>query len=352
MTTNPNLLFIKRDQLLTAGYKTYTNVIKRPSFETTQYGYDSPSTYVSDLFMKIMPCISDIFTFTISFSGNPEFPGEQTRVLAIAQWIQYADEYMDEYWKDCVQHNRLTVYTELNPQFTIKEVEPHITRIITTIRLYRSMVENIIASHSQIQYKRTSLSYLVETNEELAIHAKLQTIPEAITDIIYSFISNEILFRVRFPTIDELDKSLSNIHVVYLRKLCNHIFARYPREFKNSDFTTKMCGGICMLGIHYLFLSEYDNNAQANSKQSCVERIKSIIQMYEYIYNIFHHRIQTLIPEPGFNFKCVLIKINKKISDECIYIFKMIRFVGNIGKKIRGHEISNQMMHTQPSETL
>jgi hypothetical protein len=355
MTTNPNLLFIKRDQLLTAGYKTYTNVIKMPSFETTQYGY-SHSTYVTDLFTKIMPCISDIFIYTNSFAGNPEFPGEQTRVLAMAQWIQYADEYMDEYWKDCVHHNRLADYTMLNPQFTIEEITPHIDRIITSIRRYRSMVENIIASQSQIQYKRTSLSYLVETNEELAIHSKLQTIPEAITDIVYSFISDEILFRARFPAIDELDKSLSNIHVVYLRKLRNHIFARY-REFNNNGLIciTQICG-ICMLGIHHLFLSEYDNNVQANSKQSCIERVKSIIQLYEYMYNIFSHKIQTstqtLSTEQRINIKCVLLKIHKKISNECIYIFKMIRFVGNIGKTLRGRKVSNQMMHTQPSETL
>jgi hypothetical protein len=317
------------DRLLQCAYKCYNHEIKRLTlnviYNATYNWYNSINVITS-----VMPSLDDVVIYSEAFIGNPQSPGEKQRIVAISNWLHHAEEFISLVCK-CI--TTILIQSE-TPTRELRRKKVYVDEKLKLIREYRVFVDNALTRYATMQRESISMHSWIQARDEILILSQINAVPETVADIICSYLPNDLLFKIRFTKIDELQiqKSLSKIHVIYLRHIQKHIFARYAVLQIDNLFSFAMIYGFISRDLPNFFFP--NTGVLPKDKKCCIKNILSLIQYYEYTYNIYHYKSLPNSPQIGkeMRFTSMFRKDSKTISDECIYIYKLIRFVGNIGK--------------------
>ena len=275
-------------------------VSRRPFHGYRVIGNDEEYNAVNTLVKSVAP--QNVNAYILAFQSNPENEMEKTHMTEMVARFRAAETYMDYYAK-------WQLY--------------HMAQSTTCMRQQREKIERVLSEQAAIDL-RNRLSHDMETHVETVLLSRVNRLPEALVDIIKSYLPADVSLRVSTPSVADMKLSLAKSTVAHLAVLENRISNRLRSNaniFKSAhDDQVIPDNSYRPPSKLYVFTKQ---------KAYSVNWIVNHVRGYEYYYNIFMKTAETA--DNTFR-RMKYTGFANRLREEMVYIIKFINFLPKLKK--------------------
>jgi hypothetical protein len=261
---------------------------------------DEPCKAVHTLVKSVAP--QNVNAYILAFQSNPENETEKTHMTEMVERFRAAETYMDYYAK-------WQLY--------------HMAQSANRMREQREKIERVIIEQAAIDL-RNRLSHDMETHVETVLLGRVNRLPEALVDIIKSYLPADVYLRVSMPSVADMELTLAKSTVAHL----NGLEERLCKRIRSTRNIFKMAYDDKVIPEEY-YKSPYKADRTLKPKAITAQGIVNHVGGYEYYYNIFMKTAETAdntfrrIKYTGFA---------NQLREEMMYIVKFINFLPKLKK--------------------